>query len=206
MNFRIILTLAAFALVTNAPQDANATTYTCTKVEDKATLAYDGSDTVTDNHSDGKCSWSIGSATCTGCYQPPDYQGDAVHWQQRLEGLRQLSYGDGYGVRIGSHFPALHAAVYEQLNVDIGDINLGEVSCNTTSASYGDLSFDFSRPGYSDVEIGCAIFEYDSYYDDRSFRVGDTEIHPTSSMIIISVKGGWDGQQITMYARVPRGY
>lgn len=204
MNFRILLILVVFVVVANVPNNANATTYTCTKVEDKATLAYDGSDTVTDNHSDGKCSWSIGSATCTGCYQVPDFEANAVHWQERIEGLRRLAYGDGYDVRIDRHFPALRAAVYEQLDTDIGDTNLGDVRCNTTSASYGELDFDFSRPGYSDVEIGCAIYEYDPYYEDRSFRVGDTEIHPTGSMIIISVKGGWNGQQVTTYARVPR--
>jgi len=205
MSFRIILTLVAFILVANAPQDANATTYTCTNVEDKATLAYDGSDTVTDNHSDGKCSWSIGSATCTGCNQPPNYNAGAIYWQQRLEVLRQLSYGHGYNVTIGSLFPALHAAAYEQLNVDIGDENLGDVRCNSTSASYQYLDFDFSRLGHSNVEIGCVIYAYSSYSDARSFNVGATEIRPTGAMMIISVKGRGDGQQVTMYVRVP-GY
>lgn len=197
MHFRDLIVLVLLVFSANFTREASATTYTCTKVQDKATLAYDGSDSVTDNHSSGKCSWSIGSATCTGCRQ--------VRWQEFQELVGGLSRNSGYNNargRLRDYFPVLAVAARQNLDVNIDDVGFDDFNCKSAGGSNIRDYLDYRSAGYSNVKIACVIYEFSSYHDD--IRVGDTIIQPTSNLLIISVKRDWGGGEVTSYVRVPR--
>jgi len=185
MRFSVLARIAFIAYLCQISHVAIATTYTCTKVQDEAVLAYNGSDGVTENHTDGKCSWSIGDA-CEGCTY------DRSYYEQRSIVLTSLRNSGIWGreLSISYLFPGFVEAARERLDIDFSDrefsnFNMSDIPCYPYNNR--DNEFKFEQVN-SEIEISCSLH----YVAGGSIRVNnETMIEPSSDLVILSMRKRW---------------